>query len=144
MLKILSLAGLSSMAAALVGLWWIGALFSPSPFVIAVQVFSIALMAWARITFGHRSFHAAADPTAGGIVTAGPYRFIRHPIYAAACLFGWAGIASHISLAAIALGVLLAAGALLRLSCEERLIVARYPEYRDYARRTKRLIPFVY
>jgi protein-S-isoprenylcysteine O-methyltransferase Ste14 len=41
----------------------------------------------ARVTFGRRSFHAAANPTAGGLVTTGPYRLIRHPIYTAACLF---------------------------------------------------------
>jgi protein-S-isoprenylcysteine O-methyltransferase Ste14 len=26
---------------------------------------------------------------------------------------------------------------------EERLLVERYPDYRDYARRTRRFIPFV-
>lgn len=48
-------------------------------------------MAWARLTFGRRSFHASAVPTAGGVETRGPYRFIRHPIYTAACVIGSAG-----------------------------------------------------
>ena len=30
-----------------------------------------------------------------------------------------------------------------RIGAEERLVEAAYPEYADYARRTKRLIPFV-
>jgi hypothetical protein len=41
------------------------------------------------LTFGARSFHAGANPTDGGVVTAGPYRFFRHPIYAAILYFLW-------------------------------------------------------
>src|SRR5262245_36894731 len=64
------------------------------PVPIAVQVAAGALMLWARLTFRVRSFHAGADPTPGGLVTTGPYRFVRHPIYTAILLFVWAGVAS--------------------------------------------------
>ena len=53
------------------------------------------LILWARVTFGRRSFHVVANPTEGGLVTSGPYRYIRHPIYAAICLFTWVGVAAH-------------------------------------------------
>jgi protein-S-isoprenylcysteine O-methyltransferase Ste14 len=139
-----SVAGLLMMVGALLALWRLGDLFSPAPWVIALQVLALALMVWARLTFGRRSFHAAANPTEGGLVTTGPYRFVRHPIYAAACLFGWAGVAAHPAIDSALLGALLLAGALVRLLCEERLVVERYPEYREYARRTKRLVPFVF
>ena len=100
------------MVGGLVGLYETGALFSRSPVVIGVQVAAVLLMVWARVTFGARSFHAAANPTGGGLVTTGPYRFIRHPIYTAACLIGWAGVAAHWSAASAAFGALLFAGAL--------------------------------
>lgn len=144
MLKTLSLLGLLVMVAALVGLYMIGSLISSQPLVIALQVGAILLMVWARITFGRRSFHAAANPTAGGLVTSGPYHYIRHPIYTAACLFGWAGILAHPSAASVALGVVLLAGGLARMLSEERLVTATYPEYGEYAKRTKRMIPFVF
>ena len=144
MLKTVSLFGLLLMAAGLVGLWRIGALFSPSPAVIAVQALAAALFLWARWTFGLRSFHASANPTAGGLVTTGPYRFIRHPIYTGACLFAWAGAAGHLSAASAALAGLMTAGAIVRMLCEEKLVTQLYPEYRDYARRTKRMVPFVF
>ena len=60
-----------------------------------VQVAAVLLMVWARMTFGRRSFHAAANPTAGGLVTWGPYRYWRHPIYSAILLFLWSGVLSH-------------------------------------------------
>ena len=144
MLRTISLAALLLMALALVGLVVRGAFFSSQPVAIMSEVTSVALMVWARLTFGHRSFHAAANPTAGGLVTTGPYRFIRHPIYTAVCLFGWSGILAHWSPINVLLGALLFVGAVGRMLCEERLIIEVYPEYRDYAQATKRMVPYIF
>ncbi len=144
MYKAISIVGLLAM---IVGLAWLivaGALFSWSPVVIAVQAGAVGLLAWARVTFGLRSFHAAANPTSGGLVTTGPYAYIRHPIYTAACLFAWAGVVAHWSATAALLGALVTIGALARMVSEERLVVAQYPEYDEYARATKRMIPYVF
>jgi protein-S-isoprenylcysteine O-methyltransferase Ste14 len=142
--RTLSLAALLLMTAGMLGLLFSRALFSPRPVVIAAQCAAVALMAWARQTLGRRSFHAAADPTAGGLVTSGPYRFIRHPIYTAACLFGWAGIMGNWSWRAGLFGALLFLGALGRMLCEEKLVTEQYPEYRQYAKSTKRMVPGVF
>lgn len=120
------------------------ALFSTAPFVIAVQCLAFALMLWARITLGRRSFHASADPTAGSLITTGPYHYIRHPIYTAACLFGWAGVLANGSVSAALLGLILFFSALVRMLCEERLLIKSYPQYREYAIATKRMIPGVF
>ena len=114
-MKLLSIAGFAAMLAALLGLWEIRSLFSLNPGGIAVQLAAIILMIWARFTFGLRSFHATANPTAGGLVTSGPYRFIRHPIYASVCLFLWAGVLGNFSLLSFSLGTLGTAGALGRI-----------------------------
>lgn len=144
MLRTISLAALLLMTLASAGLLVRGAFFSTQPAVIMAEVTAVALMIWARLAFGHRSFHAAANPTAGGLVTTGPYRFIRHPIYTAVCLFGWSGILAHWSPINVLLGVLLSAGAVGRMLCEERMIIAVYPEYRDYAQATKRMVPYIF
>jgi hypothetical protein len=62
------------MVLAILGLFGSDSLFSLSPAVIGVQCLA-ALMIWARLTFGLRSFHPAANPTRGGLVTTGPYIF---------------------------------------------------------------------
>ena len=144
LLKMISILGLLIMIASLVGLYAIGSLFSFQPITIALQVIAVALMAWARVTFGRRSFHATADPTAGGLVTAGPYRYIRHPIYTAACLFCLGGIVTNWSWQSATLGALLVLGALTRILCEERLLYQSYPEYLQYSKTTKRMIPYVF
>jgi protein-S-isoprenylcysteine O-methyltransferase Ste14 len=117
-----------------------------NPIGIALQLLAIALMLWARVTFGMRSFHATANPTPGGLVTAGPYRYWRHPIYAAVLIFVWAGVLAHgaaPTLIDLALGALATAMTVVRIQAEEQLLRASMPEYAGYAARTKRFIPFV-
>jgi protein-S-isoprenylcysteine O-methyltransferase Ste14 len=120
-----------------------GALFARGPVAIGFQVIAVALMIWARVTFGLRSFHAAANPTEGGLVTRGPYRWIRHPIYSAILIFTWAGALSHVSMVGLGLGVVATLAVGIRIAAEERLLIERYPEYADYAARTRRIVPFV-
>ena len=107
------------MIAGLLGLLTTRNLFSSSPLVISVQVVAFLLFLWARITFGRRSYHVVADPTEGGLVMGGPYRYVRHPIYAAMCLFTLAGVAGHWSWSAGLCGGLILASAVLRIVCED-------------------------
>src|SRR5437867_12746354 len=112
MLDMVSKAGFLILVLRIVGLAMTPALFSPNPLIIGAQVAAAALMVWARIAFGRRSFHATATPTAGGLVTSGPYRSIRHPIYTAGCLFSTAGALAHPSWRAGLFVLLVLAGAL--------------------------------
>ena len=142
-LKGFSLAGTALLVIAAIGILLRHALLAVGPVAIAIQIVAVLLMIWARLTFGLRSFHASANPTEGGLVTTGPYRFLRHPIYAAILYFFWAAIASHWGVVNVLLGVAATVGAAIRIFAEERLVVARYPEYAAYAARTKRIIPFL-
>src|SRR5262249_21369081 len=96
-----------------------GAFFGNGPASISLQVLGFALVVWARITLGLRSFHYAANPTQGGLVTRGPYRYIRNPIYAAAWLILWTGVAVHWSPMNGALAAVVAAMLIVRIACEE-------------------------
>ena len=144
MLKALSILGYIAMMGGLFGLVATRSLFSSSPFVISLQALAVLLFHWARFTFGRRSCHVVADPTEGGLVTDGPYRYIRHPIYTAFCLFTWAGVASHWSWSTGLCNGLILGSTIIRIFCEESLVAARYPEYVQYAGTTWRMIPYVY
>lgn len=143
MLKRTSLAAVVILVAVMIGLLLRHALFARSPVGIGLQVSAVLLMLWARRTLGVRSFHAAADPMQGDLVTTGPYRYLRHPIYAAILWFLLIGVASHPSLPNVGLGLLAGAAVAVRIAAEERFLAERYPQYAEYAARTKRVLPFV-
>jgi protein-S-isoprenylcysteine O-methyltransferase Ste14 len=142
-LRPVSVAAFMAMVAGIVVLFQAGAAFARHVPLIVIQAAAVLLMISARVTFGRRSFHAAADPTAGGLVTTGPYAYIRHPIYSAAIYFCWAGALDNFSLAAVGGAALVTAGAIVRMLSEERLLVAQYPAYREYMTRVRRVVPFV-
>jgi protein-S-isoprenylcysteine O-methyltransferase Ste14 len=144
MAKIGSALAFLVMVAGLAGLIVTRSVVSMSPVVIAGQLAAVALMVWARVTFGRRSFNATAAPTEGGLVTSGPYAFVRHPIYAAVCLFVWASVIGHPSLRSAALAAIVTAGAAVRMVLEEQALRQRFPAYAAYAAGTKRMLPYVF
>ena len=120
-----------------------GNLFDSSAFVITAQFAAVALNVWARTLFRRGTFRVTATPSGAPIITRGPYRFIRHPMYSAALVFIWAGVASHPSVLTLAIGMVVTAVVIARVILEEQLLRAKFPEYLDYSRATKALIPFV-
>jgi len=130
--------------ASLVVLGVTGNLFAWSPFVIAAQATAVVLNLWARRSFQAGTFRVSAAPAGSAIIRRGPYRVIRHPMYSAVLLFMWAGVVSHLSLLTVAIGTAVTAVSIARIIVEERLLQATYPEYRDYARSTKALVPYLF
>jgi protein-S-isoprenylcysteine O-methyltransferase Ste14 len=80
----------------------------------------------------------------GSLVDTGVYGVVRHPLYASVILVsvGWAGIWS--SVPGLALALTLAVFLDAKARREERWLREHYTAYGDYARRVKRLIPWIY
>ncbi len=83
-------------------------------------------------------------PEARRLVTGGPYRFLRHPVY----LFEETAVIGlvlpYASVWAL-LWLLIHLGfQFQRMKNEERVLSSAFPEYADYARRPPRLIPGLY
>jgi protein-S-isoprenylcysteine O-methyltransferase Ste14 len=121
-----------------------GDLLSPSPVVIAGQLAGLFLLVSSRAAFRHQQFKVAAEPGDGPLIHRGPYRVLRHPIYAGALLFLWSTILGHWSLPNGSIGVIVLVVVVLRIAAEEALLRQRYADYGEYAQRTKRIIPFLY
>jgi len=83
-------------------------------------------------------------PDVRGLVTRGPYRWVRHPLYLGE-LTAVLGVAlgSREPVWASIVWVGCVALQIARTGYEERNIRAQFPEYAEYAARTKRLIPGV-
>ncbi len=106
----------------------------------------IGLRTWSKLVLG--SFYTFAIGLTEGhrILAEGPYRFIRHPQYLGTFLTvaGFALLTQNwITLWLLTLPTIFVYG--LRLVKEEAYLVNRLgADYRSYAKRTARLIPFVW
>ncbi len=142
--KIFSLIGFGIALLGLVFLLEKNYILSKNPISILIQICSVAFMIWARLTFGLRSFNATADTTQGKLVTTGPYRFLRHPIYAAIIYFSWASVISYPFIETFAAVFLITGGLFMRMILEEKSLLLTYDDYATYSKHTKRIIPFLF
>lgn len=112
---------------------------------LIMQACGLALRVWSMRTLGDfytRTLRTTADQN---IVDTGPYRMIRHPGYAGALLV-WIGLAlaSRSAPATVLVAGLMGRAYQRRIAAEENLLRRDLPEYRDYSRRTKKLIPLAW
>jgi len=110
---------------------------------VAVIYVAVALRLWAVLTLGRFFRRVVVIQEGHRVVTAGPYRFARHPAYTGILL---AHLGLGIALAnVLSIAVLVALPAIaLRARIaeeEEALEDALGDEYRAYAARTRRLVP---
>lgn len=103
---------------------------------------ALAAAAWVLAYNRPGNFNIRPDPRAGGrLITQGPYRFVRHPMYVSLLLgAGAVALASH----AAAQGLLWVVLLLVlegKAAMEERLLAQRWPEYAVYRARTGRFMP---
>ena len=121
-----------------------GDLLSRSPIVILAQVVALVVLIWARSSFQAGQFRVVATPSGGPLLRAGPYRFIRHPMYAGLMLVGLALLLSRFSPLALVFFLLFASATFVKAKLEETLMERMHPKYRDYKRQVKMFIPYLF
>jgi protein-S-isoprenylcysteine O-methyltransferase Ste14 len=112
---------------------WAGAAFMAGGFGLAL---------WSRWTLGASSTLTSVPAPHGPLITSGPYRWLRHPIYTAAFLMipGVAGVTGNLFILAAGLGAL--AVLVVRTPREEALLLEKFgDDYRAVMRRTGRWLP---
>jgi protein-S-isoprenylcysteine O-methyltransferase Ste14 len=114
------------------GAWWVPVLSS----VLLVAGMACAIVA--LLTLG-RSFGIL--PEARGLVTSGPYRYVRHPLYTAEAVAILGVLLPVLSPLSLAIYVLFLALQALRTRYEEEVLRAAFPQYDAYRRTTWRFIP---
>jgi protein-S-isoprenylcysteine O-methyltransferase Ste14 len=104
----------------------------------------LAFAIWARVHIGRNWGTPMTQKDEPELVTSGPYRLVRHPIYSGILI---AGVGSAVALTWLGLIVVALAGVyfLYSATVEERYLTGKFPDtYPVYKRSTKMLVPFVF
>lgn len=93
-----------------------------------VMALGAALAVWAMLALGPQLVPQPTPVSGGQVVSSGPYRVVRHPIYLGVLLLATGSMLRVASLTGLL--VLLAAGAFLdrKAAHEERLLLRRHPD----------------
>jgi protein-S-isoprenylcysteine O-methyltransferase Ste14 len=103
----------------------------------------IGLFAWSHQALGKNWTAILALSEKQELVTNGPYRYVRHPMYTAFFVigFGFLFLSANWSISIFYLGTLTMMYAA-RVSAEEKMMLDRFGDnYREYMKKTGRLLP---
>ena len=122
-----------------------GPIFPGSTLLLAVELLGLALGVWAVFTMGIGNFNVTPDPLRSShLVTRGPYRFIRHPMYLALLLVTLPLVITQFSALRLAIWLVLFIDLVIKLNYEEGILAAWFEGYRDYMQQSYRLVPFIF
>lgn len=131
--------------ACLLAIAFTGPLIARQPVWLALEAAALALGAWTLWTVRRARFHILPDVLEDAhLVTHGPYRWIRHPMYATLLLGGLALTLNFPTPLRIVLWLVLVVDLVLKLHYEESLLAQRFQDYANYQQTSKRLVPYVY
>jgi len=111
----------------------------------AVALAGLLIMLWARMVLGRNWSGGVNLKQDHELVMRGPYRFVRHPIYSGLLLLFlgwtiWGGYVRDFTGWAVALLLLW-----IKASAEEKLMTEHFGNgYREYKKRVKALVPYVF
>lgn len=99
---------------------------------------------WAVLAMKLHTLSVLPSVKAGGqLCTSGPYRVIRHPMYTAVLLLLLGLLLNNYSHIGLVVFIIVLVDLIVKMNVEEKILIAHYADYKDYMKRTKRILPFV-
>ncbi len=120
-----------------------------TPFFIGLglvfQALGIFSGIWGILTMGVGNFNIQPEVKSVTLITSGPYKWIRNPMYIAIILFYIPIVIQNFNWINGSVFIVLLITILLKIYSEEQLLKERFGDkYLEYKRKTKRLIPSIY
>jgi protein-S-isoprenylcysteine O-methyltransferase Ste14 len=109
---------------------------------LVVGLSGAAVLVWASVSLGRFLVHEAAILQDHALITSGPYRFVRHPIYSGYLALLLGSALGMLNIWLLLLWPLSLLGILIQAGTEERLLGSKFGQaYQRYASRTGQLVP---
>lgn len=111
----------------------------------SVQVASIILLIWTWIHLHPGKFHILPDVMKDAkLITTGPFRFIRHPMYLGLFLYLLPLVIEYFSYLRLAVLIIFVINMIIKMYYEEKLMLLKFPQYAEYMKHSKRIVPYIY
>lgn len=119
--------------------------FTISAIALILLTASVLLVAWSIFAMRQSKLRISPVPADKAIlITSGPYRFIRHPMYTAV-LVGAAGLlCGYFNWIRLGMAITLALVLIIKLFWEEKMLAEKFSDYTAYKINTWHLFPYVF
>ncbi|HPD65212.1 MAG TPA: isoprenylcysteine carboxylmethyltransferase family protein [Bacteroidia bacterium] len=110
------------------------------------QSFGIFLGIWSVIAMSNSKLSVFPLPRNGAkLITHGPYRTIRHPMYTSLFLIFTPLVAMYFSWLRVILLIILFITLWIKMTFEEKRLIEKFDDqYREYQKKTWQIIPFIF
>ncbi len=123
-----------------------GVVVPQNPVTLLIMSLGFFLIFWAFWHMRTTTFQITPQPGKGStLITTGPYKYIRHPMYTGVILIALALLLNFFTFGRFAAFVILVVDLYIKVQFEEDLLKAHFAkQYHEYIQKTASLIPFVY
>ncbi len=112
---------------------------------LLIFILGVFVGGWAILVMQKSKLRITPDVADSAIlIKAGPYKFIRHPMYLSVLTACLSFVLSNINFLTILFFVFLFLDLFLKMNYEEKLLQKAFSNYSEYMTKTKRLIPYLY
>jgi len=113
---------------------------------LIIQILGFSLALWSVFVMGIGRFNIQPEvKTRAKLVTKGPYRMIRNPMYSGLILFFGVGIIQSLEIINTAVFILLIIVLLSKIFLEEKYLSSKFGKsYQEYKNKSYRLFPYIY
>ena len=112
---------------------------------LVFQAIGIFIGIWGILIMGIGNFNIQPEVKSDSLITTGPYKWIRNPMYMAVILVYVPIVIQNFSWINALVFIVLFIAILLKIYFEEQFLEERFGNnYLEYKRKTKSLLPFIY
>jgi len=115
-------------------------------FILVLQIIGISISIWSVFIMRIGRFNIQPEvKTQAKLITKGPYKLIRNPMYLGLLLVFGAGLFESFQIIEVSVYVILAAVLLIKIMLEEKNLLLKFgAHYSDYKKTSFRLLPYIY
>lgn len=119
---------------------------SPKNILIAlIYIIAVLMGLWAVLSMNNQTINVLPDARDNATLTKkGPYKFIRHPMYTSVLTLLLGLLVNDFTYIRLLIYGCMILVLLYKIRIEERILLVKYTDYKDYTTTTKKLIPLLY